>query len=93
VNVADLRRRLGLDRNQFARLVCCSYATVYRWETLGVEPDGALLVILKAIDKASADPHVVSWLRACATEGTGLADALADLLALWSADRNAAKEA
>lgn len=88
-----LRRRIGLTRKQFARLVGCSHDTLYRWEARGVEPDGALLVILQALDKASVKPKVAAWLRERATEGRGLADVLGDLFDWWSTDRNAAEEA
>jgi len=93
MNVLDLRQRLRLSRPQFARLVECSYATVYRWESKGVEPDGALLVIMNAIEWASRDPNLVQWLRACAIDGNGLRDVLTDLFMFWAADRDTPKEA
>ena len=89
----DLRVRLGLTRDEFASLVGCSYATVYRWEDRGVEPDGALMTILKAFDVASRKDVGRSFLQACAKDGNGLSDVLGDLFAFWSVDRDAAKEA
>lgn len=93
MNVLELRARLGLTRDEFASLVGCSYATVYRWEERGFEPDGALLVIMKAFDVASQKDVGRSFLASCAKDGVGLADVLQDLFAFWSADRNVVEEA
>jgi len=93
MNVLELRVKLGLTRDEFASLVGCSYATVYRWEDRDAEPDGALLIILKAFEAAIRHEAARSFLVACAKDGVGLADVLQDLFAFWGTDRNVAEDA
>ena len=61
VDVADLRKRLGLTQEQFAARFGFSVATLRHWERGDRTPHGPALVLLNLIDR---EPKVV--LRALA---------------------------
>lgn len=51
VNVAELRKRLGLTQQQFAACFGISVATLRHWERGDRKPQGASLVLLNLIDR------------------------------------------
>jgi len=51
VNVAELRKRLGLTQEQFAARFGFSVATLRHWERGDRKPQGAALVLLNLIDR------------------------------------------
>lgn len=51
VNVAELRKRLGLTQEQFAARFGFSVATLRHWERGDRKPQGASLVLLNLIDR------------------------------------------
>lgn len=51
VNVAELRKRLGLTQQQFAACFGFSVATLRHWERGDRKPQGASLVLLNLIDR------------------------------------------
>jgi putative transcriptional regulator len=61
VDVAGLRKRLGLTLEQFAARFGCSIATLRSWERGDRAPRGPALVLLNLVDK---EPRVM--LRALA---------------------------
>lgn len=56
VDVANLRKRLGLTQEQFAARFGCSIATLRSWERGDRVPHGPALVLLNLIDR---EPKVV----------------------------------
>lgn len=51
VDVASLRKRLGLTQEQFAARFGCSIATLCSWECGDRTPHGPALVLLNLIDQ------------------------------------------
>ncbi len=51
VDVAELRKRLGLTQEQFAARFGFSVATLRHWERGDRKPHGAALVLLNLIDR------------------------------------------
>ncbi|MEW6132011.1 MAG: helix-turn-helix domain-containing protein [Pseudomonadota bacterium] len=51
VDVAELRKRLGLTQEQFAARFGFSVATLRHWERGDRKPQGAALVLLNLIDR------------------------------------------
>lgn len=51
VNVAELRKRLGLTQEQFAARFGFSVSTLRHWERGDRKPQGAALVLLNLIDR------------------------------------------
>jgi putative transcriptional regulator len=54
VDVAELRRRLGLTQDQFAGRFGFSVATLRHWERGDRSPQGAALVLLNVIERNPA---------------------------------------
>lgn len=84
-DVEDLRRRLRMNRTQFAKLCGVDARTVSRWETQdGPRPTGAAQAVMSAIkEKLDSDPkaakRVIKFLGGTAAVG-GLAYVLLKLL-------------
>lgn len=90
-DVEALRRRLGMNRGQFARLLGVDSRTVFRWESSdGPNPRGSAEAVMTAIrEKLDADPRaakkVVKFLGGAAAVG-GLAYVLLKLLGKLGAE-------
>lgn len=84
-DIEGLRKRLKMNRSQFAKLCGVDARTVVRWETPGgPRPTGAAHAVLTAIrEKLDADPRsaarIIKFLAGAAAVG-GLAYVLLKLL-------------
>lgn len=62
VDVAKLRKRLGLEQSDWARALNVSLMTVKRWEEQGIKPSGLADDVIRGIANAiedGADPKSV----------------------------------
>jgi putative transcriptional regulator len=61
VDVAALRRRIGLSQEQFAAGFGIKVATLRNWEQGRTEPDGPAKVLLRVIERDPTHVHATIW--------------------------------